>query len=188
MSEIWKPIKGYEGLYEVSNKGRIKSLKRYTNSKNEFGNIKQNHNEKILKNNTMKTGYVMTTLYKEGKPKSFFIHRLVAEAFLENPYLLPQVNHIDGNKSNNYVSNLEYVTNSENQKHAYDTGLKNAQRVYESNRKPVRCITTGKEFDSIKEAALYYNIKSNSKICNCCNHKQKYAGKYNGQKLVWEYI
>lgn len=178
MEEVWKDIPGYEGLYQVSNYGNVRSL----NYNKQIGNVKE------LKQKLRSNGYLEVHLSKDSKRKYFLVHRLVAEAFLENPYLLPQVNHIDGNKSNNYVSNLEYVTNSENQKHAYDTGLKNAQRVYESNRKPVRCITTGKEFDSIKEAALYYNIKSNSKICNCCNHKQKYAGKYNGQKLVWEYI
>lgn len=178
MKEIWRDISGYEGLYQVSNSGNVRSM----NYNKKPGNIKE------LKQKLRNNGYLEVHLSKDGKRKYFLVHRLVAEAFLENPDNKPQVNHIDGDKSNNNVSNLEYATNSENQRHAYDNGLKNAQKVCESNRKSVRCITTGKEFNSITEAALYYNIKSNSKICNCCNHKQQYAGKCNGEKLRWEYI
>ena len=178
MNEIWRDVPGYEGLYQVSNYGGVRSM----NYNKKLGNIRE------LKQKLRDNGYLEVHLSKDSKRKYFLVHRLVAEAFLENPDNKPQVNHIDGDKSNNYVSNLEYTTNGENQKHAYSTRLKNAQGAYEANRKSVRCITTGKEFDSITEAALYYNIKSNSKICNCCKKQQKYAGKYNGQRLVWEYI
>ena len=171
MSEIWKPIKGYEGLYEVSNKGRIKSLKRYTNSKNEFGNIKQNHNEKILKNNTMKTGYVMTTLYKEGKPKSFFIHRLVAEAFINNPNNYKEVNHKDENKSNNNVENLEWCTRKYN-------------NVYSRARKICQYDLDGnfiREWESCYEASRHTKAYE-SNIRNCCKGKSKTTGGY-----IWKY-
>ena len=93
--EIWKPIKGYEGLYQVSNFGRVKSLK--------FGK------EKILKQSkNKKTGYLHVVLCKNGILKTFRVHRLVAEAFLDNPNNLPCVNHKDENKTNNNVDNLEW--------------------------------------------------------------------------------
>lgn len=178
MIEIWKDIPGYEGLYQISNYGNVRSM----NYNKKVGNIKE------LKPNTTRDGYLEVHISKDSKRRYFLIHRLVAQAFIDNPDNKPQVNHIDGDKSNNNVSNLEWVTNGENQRHAYDNGLKSARGAYEANRKPVRCVTTGKEFNSIKEAALYYNIKSDSKICNCCKKQQKYAGKFNGKRLVWEYI
>ena len=105
MKEIWKDIKDYEGLYMVSNWGRVKSM-----------NYNHSGKEKILKTGTYKSGYLYVVLYKNNKRKHFSIHRLVAEAFLEIPedikqyigtvYL--QVNHKDENKQNNNVENLEF--------------------------------------------------------------------------------
>ena len=109
--EIWKDIEGYEGRYKISNKGRVLSLSRY----------KQNHTkkqyveEKIISNYiNNKNGYVYVYLCKDGKYKNCRIHRLVAETFIPNPNGFPQVNHIDGDKTNNNVENLEWCTASYN--------------------------------------------------------------------------
>lgn len=92
--EIWKPVKGFEGLYEISSLGRVKSLW--------YGK------EKILKPGKNRKGYLFVSLCRNGKQKNFRIHRLVAEAFLSNPMGLPEVNHKDENKANNCVNNLEF--------------------------------------------------------------------------------
>lgn len=97
MEEIWKDIKGYEGLYQISNLGRVKSL-----------NYKRTGIEEILKSKKMRNGYLRITLNKNGKYKTFAVHRLVAEAFINNPNNLPEVNHKDEDKQNNCVWNLEY--------------------------------------------------------------------------------
>lgn len=112
-SEIWKDIKGYEGIYQVSNKGRVKSIPRY-NPENPNGTRSK---EIILKPDTVKnnvTSYERVTLSKEGVTQRIFIHRLVASSFLPNPNNKPYVNHIDNNGLNNQVSNLEWVTGKEN--------------------------------------------------------------------------
>lgn len=102
MSEIWKPIKNYEGKYEVSNLGRVKSLQRWSGKK--FYD-----REKILSLYTnKKNGYVYVMLAKENKEKNIRVHRLVAEAFIDNVNNLPIVNHKDGNRANNNVNNLEW--------------------------------------------------------------------------------
>jgi hypothetical protein len=114
--EIWKEIKGYEGLYQVSDYGRIKSLSHI----NHLGKFRP---ECILGNRLSDRGYHTAVLYSNGKPKSFKVHRLVAKAFIDNPLNKPHVNHLDGVKSNNFIDNLEWVTISENQKHAFKNGL-----------------------------------------------------------------
>ena len=101
--EEWKPVVGYEGLYEVSNLGRVKSLG------NEYS-----RKEKILKQRKDKYGYLIINIYKEGKIKTCKVHRLVANAFLENPNNYPCVNHIDENPLNNQVDNLEWCTHQYN--------------------------------------------------------------------------
>ena len=106
--ELWLPIKGYEGLYEVSNTGYVRSIRR---------------NNKLLKYNSTSYGYKRVGLYKDGKQKFHTIHRLVAETFIPNDNLLPEVNHIDGDKFNNTVENLEWCTQSYNIQHAYNMGL-----------------------------------------------------------------
>ena len=106
--EIWKPINNYDD-YFVSNYGRIKSLK--------------GKNERILKITHNNFGYAQVCLSKNNKSKTFRLNRLVAEHFISNPDNLPQVNHIDGNKDNNNVNNLEWCTASYNTKHAFDNNL-----------------------------------------------------------------
>lgn len=104
MEEIWKDIKEYEGIYQVSNLGRVKSLK-------------HSKEGKLLKGRVTGKGYLSVALFRNSVRKSNSIHRLVAEAFIPNPENKPEVNHIDENKLNNDVSNLEWVTSKENSNH-----------------------------------------------------------------------
>ncbi|MED5492674.1 MAG: NUMOD4 domain-containing protein [Pseudomonadota bacterium] len=117
MQEIWKPISGYEGLYEVSNLGRVKSLGRMRVTK---GGGKSWLPERIKAASSQREGYVSAHLYKNSKMSKRYIHRLVAEAFLANPNSLPQVNHLDGDKANNAATNLEWCSASDNCRHAVD--------------------------------------------------------------------
>lgn len=119
MQEIWKDIEGYEGFYQVSNFGTIKSLSRYI----KFGNKTRYSNERILKFHKDKDGYKKVILQKSGKAQNYLIHRLVAQAFIPNPDNKPQINHKDGDKQNNKVDNLEWCTPSENMIHAFKTEL-----------------------------------------------------------------
>ena len=107
--EVWRDVAGFEGTYQVSNKGRIKSF--------HYGR------EKILSPFERSDGYLSVWLQLNKSKQYFTVHRLVAETFIQNPENLPVVNHIDGNKQNNCVENLEWVTHSDNEKHAYKIGL-----------------------------------------------------------------
>ena len=119
--EVWKDIKGFEGIYQVSNQGEVKSLERKTFNN---GTKKQNIiKEKILKKPLDKDGYIRYCLFKNGKRFSLKAYRLVAIEFIDNPQNKSQVNHIDGNKINNSVLNLEWVTPRENTIHAILNGL-----------------------------------------------------------------
>lgn len=109
MKEEWKPIKGFKGLYEVSNTGKIKSFQR--------------GKTKILRQNISQRGYHHVILSKNKVNKDLRVHRLVASAFIPNPLNKPEVNHIDGNKDNNNVDNLEWATCKENIDHAIKMGL-----------------------------------------------------------------
>lgn len=124
MEEIWKDIDGYEGLYQVSNLGRIKSLSREVN--HHWGDT-LTLKEKILNPSLSKsTGYYRVNLRKNGKTKTVYIHIIVANNFIQKDYQLLGLhcNHIDGIKSNNKLSNLEVITKSENELHAFRIGLK----------------------------------------------------------------
>lgn len=161
MNEIWKDIEGYEGLYQVSNLGRVKSL-----------NYSRTGKEGILKPNPTKRGYIIVEL----KSKPFQVHRLVAQAFIPNPNNLPQVNHIDENTSNNIVSNLEWCTAEYNSNY----GTRN-ERIKQSLQKPVIQYNINNEyintFPSIIEAHKLTGV-DNHHISACCNNKRKTAGGY----------
>lgn len=106
--EIWRDIKGFNGAYKVSN----------------LGNVYSDHKKSEKKQSIDEGGYHLVILYLNGKQHNCLVHRLVAEAFIDKPDGKDYVNHKDGNKSNNEVSNLEWTTRSENEQHAYDTGLR----------------------------------------------------------------
>lgn len=167
MKEIWKDIKGYEGFYQVSNLGRIKSIPRN-------GTIK---NSKILKQNVVR-GYGQIALQKRGKIKYEKVHRLVAKMFIFNQNNLPEVNHIDGNKLNNNVSNLEWVTTRDNQLHSVYVLGNNNFRIIEQYDKEGNFI---KEWKQIVTASKELKINATS-IVKCCRKKRKSAGGY-----VWKY-
>lgn len=135
--EVWKPIKGFEGFYEVSTFGRVRSVLRHTRTKNSAQRATRGQ---ILKPYPMSRGkYLVVTLSRNGKRTRRTVHRIVAEAFVSNPGNLPQVNHIDGDKTNNYVCNLEWVSAAENVHKAFAMGLCHCE-------KPVRCLETGQVF------------------------------------------
>ena len=169
--EQWKAIDGYEGIYEVSDLGRIKSL-----------NYKRTRKEKILKPRKHTCGYLMVSLYKDGKVEQPKIHRLVAEAFIPNPNNLDTVNHKDEVKTNNTVTNLEWMSIKDNNN--YGTHNK---RVGESLSKQVQMFdkSTGEllaTFPSTIEAWRVTGIHK-SNISKCCLGKQKSAGGY-----IWKYL
>lgn len=114
MEEQWRTINGYEGYYEISSLGRVRSVSRVILLGN---NRKHNLKGRILKTRVNDRGYVYVGLSKEGKRKSLRVHRLVAEAFLKNPFNKPQINHINEIKTDNTISNLEWVTQEENMNH-----------------------------------------------------------------------
>lgn len=117
MSEIWHPCAGFETHYEVSNLGNVRSIERMVN--NRLGNGIRRSPAKVLKPCLGKSGYLLVNFCIDGIKSNHNVHRLVARAFIENESNKPQVNHKDGNKMNNCADNLEWVTASENTKHAY---------------------------------------------------------------------
>jgi len=169
--EIWKDIVGYNGLYQISNYGNVKSLVR----KSIFvrGSIVINKiiNERILKGCKDGYGYPFINLYKESKSKPFKIHRLVCIAFLPNPENKPQVNHKNGIKTDNRVENLEWATAKENSIHAVSTGLsKVAKGKFSKHSKPVSQFTKDgilvRDWDFLSEVKDFgYNFGNVGSVC-----------------------
>lgn len=120
LKKEWKEIKGYEGKYIISNYGEVISLPRYKKNKNKIQYVEPKELSKYV---SLTNGYVYVYLCNNGKNRNARLHRLVAETFIPNTNNLPQVNHIDGNKINNRIDNLEWCNQSENEKHAYRIGL-----------------------------------------------------------------
>ena len=124
----WLTVKGYEGLYEVSDAGQVRSVTRKCLHKN--GKVTLNVGKVLAQSPNKNTRYMMCGLWRNNKAKYYLVHRLVAEAFIPNPDNLAEVNHIDGNRQNNHLSNLEWVTRKGNIRHAIDTGLRKYQNRY----------------------------------------------------------
>ena len=172
--EQWKPIViekngkvyDYTGIYEVSNKeGRIRSL-----------NYNRTGRTEILKPIKNKNGYSQITLSKDGKMQRFYVHRIVAEVFIPNPDALPEVDHINRNKTDNSVENLRWSTHDENMDNR------------ELWKRKVICIETKQVFDSIQEASNWYQQETGggvitTHIVYCCKGKRKKAGGFH-----WEYV
>lgn len=160
MEEVWKAVVGYEGLYEVSSEGRVKSL--ITN--------------KLMSIFGCGNGYYRVSL----KGRGVYVHRIVAEAFIENPLNKKEVNHLDEDPSNNCVENLEWATRTENNN--YGTHNK---RVSASKSIPIEgtCISTGNKvyYSSAKEASL--DGFSSTHIGSCCKGKRKQTGGF-----TWKYV
>lgn len=123
MSEAWKAVQGFEGYYEVSNRGRIRGCTRTIRRYSSDGSYHEcTWKGGIRKLQPHSDGYLRVNLRKEGTERGFYVHRLVAEAFIPNPSGLPEVNHIDSDRSNNRAENLEWVSPSGNRKHGYAFG------------------------------------------------------------------
>lgn len=174
MEEIWKDIKGYEGLYQVSNMGRVKAINK----------------EKTLKLIKCTNGYLKIGLYKNRKPKTFLVHRLVAQAFIDNTKKYPCVNHKDENKTNNYANNLEWCSIKQNNSYGNrsNKAIKNTdyKKIAEKNKKvqgrSVLQIDKDTDeiintFHSIAEAERKFSTAQGN-ICRCCNGKYKIAYGY----------
>lgn len=183
--EIWKDVEGYKNYYQVSNGGRVKSLSRIIIKKNQYGYFNYPVRERILKYNVDKKGYLYCILYKE-KRKTYFIHCLVAQAFIENPENKPEVNHINGIKENCCVGNLEWMTRIENMKDAIENGLINNKGKNHPIARPVVQVdilgNVIKKFDCISDAQRELGI-NHSNIVAVCRGRQKTAGSFS-----WEYI
>ena len=165
MQEIWKNIPNYEGIYQISNLGNIRSCK----------------NNKIRKSIKQKSGYLRIILTKNQKQKATNVHILVAKNFVPNPNNLPFVNHIDGNKENNKSDNLEWVTASQNMKHAIKKGL---IKHHPWSVKVAQYSLDGKlikVWDKMADASRHLNCH-HSQIFDCCRGKQNTCKGY-----VWKY-
>ena len=172
--EIWKDVIGYEGLYEISNFGRIRSKKRLVS----YNGTYRLYNGKTLSPFISSSGYYAIVLHKT-RPifKLNYIHRLVANAFLPNDNNLEQVNHKDGNKLNNCVDNLEWCSRSENMKHAIRIGLiskdtirKAIEKMNKVERKAIQQIKNGKvvaEYESTFSAGKQFSKHANTNISAC---------------------
>ena len=170
MEEEWRDVKGFEGLYMVSNMGNVKSLKRMKWNGRGYCKIP----ERILKAGKDGCGYLQVNLYKEGKGKMYLVHKLVATAFVENPEGYAEVNHINEIKSDNRAENLEWCDRAYNVN--YGTGIK---RRAEKRSKAIIGINKISglilEFPSINEASRQTGINLGG-ICECCTCKRKSAG------------
>lgn len=174
MEEIWKPINGYEGIYQVSNFGNVKSLDRIVKAKygRSVNYSEQKIKGRILKQHFTTCGYAYVALAKNGKNKTTLVHRLVANAFIDNPENFPCVNHKDENKHNNNASNLEWCS------YEYNNTYKGINlRHKKTNRKIIQYdldMNEIKRWESITNAANYYNIEI-SNISSCCVGKRNHC-------------
>ncbi len=182
MKEEWKDVKGFEGLYQVSNCGRVRSLDRKVQNRHGIA-LKKG---KVLSVANTNKRYKKVNLWKNNVGQSFLVHRLVAEAFVDNPNSLPEVNHKDENPDNNHVDNLEWCDRLYNAN--YGTAIERAsqkRRGVPIGEKAIRQYTIDgkfvKRYDSAMKAAEDIN-GDNSGICKCANGKYKTSYGY-----VWRW-
>lgn len=180
LNEEWKDIKSYEGLYQISNLGRVKSLDKKIFQKNKYGKFQiVPYKGQILKVQKQKNGYLIIDLHKNNKIKKKLVHRLVAEAFIPNPNNDLYINHKDNNPQNNKVDNLEWCTQKYNIKYAYNLGnkkpphMRSVQQVKDNGE----IIAT---FISMQEAERQTKIKATN-ISKCCRKIRNKAGGYKWQ-------
>ena len=178
----WKDIPGYEGFYQASECGQIRSLSRFSNAKN---NSKKFFEGKVLVP-TKKSGYLRLNLSVDGIAVRFSVHRLIAKTFLSNTENHNSINHKDGNKLNNHYTNLEWCSVAHNNLHAYRVcgkvnPMQGRKGKFNPNSKPVFCLTTSERFDSATEAAEKYNVFATT-IAKICKGK---GYKVNGLKFKY---
>lgn len=163
--EIWKDINGYDGYYQVSNVGRIKRLQRDTLVRHPTKPYYRHLQELILSPNSDKDGYLTITLSANGMEKNVRIHRLVGVAFLENHNGYDQINHKDGNKRNNNVSNLEWCDCKYNQLHAWKTGLKKTLKIAQISSCGNNIINIFNSLNDIKKMYKGVDLSTIVKVC-----------------------
>lgn len=183
MTEIWKDIEGYEGLYQVSNLGRIKSLERYRKTRS--GGVTKIPEKEIVPHETNK-GYLRAGLYKEGERTGFSVHRLVAKAFIPNIENKDTVNHINGNKHDNRVDNLEWNTYNENNKHALSSGLRGNPPSQKNNERSIPVAQYSKGMELIRIFPSMMEAERNG--FSCCGISLCCKGVYKTHKgYIWKY-
>jgi hypothetical protein len=172
MTEEWRDIEGYEGLYAVSSLGRIKRLAHWKNQRTDRASKYCNYkmlDEKIM-SPSIAGPYTCVQLSRDRGIKTFTVHRLVAKAFIPNPNSLPEVNHKDCDGHNNSADNLEWCDRKYNINYANRT-----EKAMKAIEKKVQCIETGKVYDSGAKAAEALGLQK-SKISLVCNGKRKTTG------------
>ena len=185
MKEEWKDVPNYEGLYQVSNLGRVRSLDARLADKNGKQYLKRGRNLKLTKWIYKRScpghpGFTVM-LYKNKKSKRFTVHRLVALTFIPNPEDKPQINHKDGDRTNNSVSNLEWVTQSENMRHSV-YALNNPTRF---PRRVIKCVETGEVFPSLMAAARSLGLSDCGTISEVASKKPHCI---TAKGYHWEYV
>lgn len=190
---MWKPIPSYEGRYSANEKGEIRSEDMPFDFIAGNKRIKYTKKGKILKQTENSHGYLCVSIHKDGKQRVVQSHILIAKTFLPNPENKPQINHKDGNKKNNAIENLEWVTARENLLHAFKTGLNPGSKPWTGKKGKnhcrsipvIMCSLNGEEiqeFENMTFAANYLGVNSCSHISQCAKGQRKSCGGYK-----WKY-
>ncbi|MCH4390375.1 NUMOD4 domain-containing protein [Staphylococcus haemolyticus] len=182
MNEKWKDVVGYEGIYEVSNKGRVRTHKNKTTYTKKHG--VRHWKQRYLKDKTPNGRDVRVSLWKDGKHKDFLVHRLVAFAFMPVVKGKECINHIDGNPKNNNVENLEWCNHLENNRHAFETGLMHTNMAV----KLINHLGIEYEFISMSRASQFLG-RNNGYISTKLKRNRKeltdiHGNKYKFEKLI----
>lgn len=194
--EIWKPIEGWEGLYEISNLGRVRGVEKVT----PFGSRTKTYHMRLLTPCVGKRGYYVVALNHNNKAKTYTLHRLIAKAFIPNPENKPCIDHIDGNKLNNKIDNLRWCTYKENsnnpitRKKMSTSTKKNWNIGLFENRNNITYRKVGQYtkngillmvYNSIKEASEQTNINASSITCVCTGRNPK---RHTAGGFIWKHI